>query len=47
MIEQRWAVDFNKFACESVALNHPETKVMVRTTFFFSNEQHLSLLLCT
>lgn len=27
----RWAVDFNKFACESVALNHPETKVRNET----------------
>ncbi|KAJ8420644.1 LOW QUALITY PROTEIN: hypothetical protein Cgig2_031998 [Carnegiea gigantea] len=24
---QRWAVDLNKYACESLALNHPETKV--------------------
>lgn len=23
----RWAVDLNKYACESLALNHPETKV--------------------
>lgn len=28
LFEQKWAVDLNNDACESVALNHPETIVM-------------------
>ena len=27
--EQKWAVDLNPYACESLKLNHPETQVII------------------
>jgi hypothetical protein len=37
---QKWAVDLNKHACESLRLNHPETQVVL----FIFNFDFLLLL---
>lgn len=31
---QKWAVDINSFACDSLRLNHPETEVTIYCLFF-------------
>lgn len=32
---QRWAVDINEYACQSLKLNHPETEVEIAINFGF------------
>lgn len=31
---QKWALDFDKSACESLKLNHPETQVSIAFVLF-------------
>lgn len=50
LVFQKWAVDYNSAACESLKLNHPETNVVnlkkhiMMTLFFFIMPSYIRYL---